>query len=130
MGENFRLRLWQHAIFFLVFFLVAAPLSFLILGSFSTARLPTDFSLSTMGVVNYIKVYSDPGTIELFVNTVIYVPGSTPPGFVLAVAVAWLVQRTNMPCMTCVYAGVAMGVAVPGIPEGVAWVLLSSPRVH
>src|SRR5438093_8978661 len=96
MGENFRLRLWQHAIFFLVFFLVAAPLSFLILGSFSTARLPTDFSLSTMGLVNYIKVYSDPGTIVLFVNPVIYVAGSTALGRVWAVRLPWLVAGPNM----------------------------------
>jgi iron(III) transport system permease protein len=129
MGENFRLRLWQHAIFFLVFFLVAAPLSFLILGSFSTARLPTDFSLSTMGLVNYIKVYSDPGTIELFVNTVIYVAGSTALGLVLAVALAWLVERTNMPGKTLVYAGVPMSLAVPGMLQAMAWVLLFSPRI-
>ena len=129
MGENFRLRLWQHAIFFLVFFLVAAPLSFLILGSFSTARLPTDFSLSTMGLVNYIKVYSDPGTIELFVNTVIYVAGSTALGLVLAVSLAWLVERTNMPGKTLVYAGVPMSLAVPGMLQAMAWVLLFSPRI-
>ena len=129
MGENFRLRLWQHAIFFLVFFLVAAPLSFLILGSFSTARLPTDFSLSTMGLVNYIKVYSDPGTIELFVNTVIYVAGSTALGLVLAVSLAWLVERTNMPGKTLVYAGVPMSLAVPGMLQAMAWVLLFSLRI-
>ena len=129
MGENFRLRLWQHAIFFLVFFLVAAPLSFLILGSFSTARLPTDFSLSTMGLVNYIKVYSDPGTIELFVNTVIYVAGSTALGLVSAVSLAWLVERTNMPGKTLVYAGVPMSLAVPGMLQAMAWVLLFSPRI-
>jgi iron(III) transport system permease protein len=129
MGENFRLRLWQHAIFFLVFFLVAAPLSFLILGSFSTARLPTDFSLSTMGLVNYIKVYSDPGTIELFVNTVIYVAGSTALGLVLAASLAWLVERTNMPGKTLVYAGVPMSLAVPGMLQAMAWVLLFSPRI-
>ncbi len=129
MGENFRLRLWQHAIFFLVFFLVAAPLSFLILGSFSTARLPTDFSLSTMGLVNYIKVYSDPGTIELFVNTVIYVAGSTALGLVLTVSLAWLVERTNMPGKTLVYAGVPMSLAVPGMLQAMAWVLLFSPRI-
>ncbi len=129
MGENFRLRLWQHAIFFLVFFLVAAPLSFLILGSFSTARLPTDFSLSTMGLVNYIKVYSDPGTIELFVNTVIYVAGSTALGLVLAVSLAWLVESTNMPGKTLVYAGVPMSLAVPGMLQAMAWVLLFSPRI-
>ncbi|HET8562376.1 MAG TPA: hypothetical protein VFM35_00755, partial [Candidatus Binatia bacterium] len=68
-----RLSLWQHGIFFLVVSLVTIPLFFLVLGSFSTAHLPTDFSLDTMGWINYAKVYTDPGTYELFTNTVIYV---------------------------------------------------------
>ena len=129
MGETLRLHLWQHGIFVLILFLVLAPLSFLILGSFSTAQLPTDFSLATMGLVNYIKVYSDPGTSEIFVNTVIYVGGSTALGLVLAVSLAWLVERTNMPGKTLVYAGVPMTLAVPGMLQAMAWVLLFSPRI-
>jgi len=129
MGATLRLHLWQHGIFFLVFFLVLAPLAFLILGSFSTARLPTDFSLDAMGLVNYIKVYSDPGTSEIFTNTVIYVAGSTAFGIVLAVSLAWLVERTNMPGKILVYAGVPMTLAVPGMLQAMAWVLLFSPRI-
>ena len=129
MGETLRLHLWQHGIFVLILFLVLAPLSFLILGSFSTAQLPTDFSLATMGLVNYVKVYSDPGTSEIFVNTVIYVAGSTALGLVLAVLLAWLVERTNMPGKMLVYAGVPMTLAVPGMLQAMAWVLLFSPRI-
>ena len=129
MGETLRLHLWQHGIFLLILFLVLAPLSFLILGSFSTAQLPTDFSLATMGLVNYVKVYSDPGTSEIFTNTVIYVAGSTALGLILAVLLAWLVERTNMPGKMLVYAGVPMTLAVPGMLQAMAWVLLFSPRI-
>ncbi|MBI2211640.1 MAG: hypothetical protein HYU47_13775, partial [Deltaproteobacteria bacterium] len=115
MTVSSRLHLWQHGVFLLVLFFVLAPLFFLILGSFSTARLPTDFSLSTMGLVNYFKVYSDPGTYELFTNTVIYVAGSVVLGISLAVSLAWLVERTNMPGKIWVYAGVPMTLAVPGM---------------
>ncbi|MGH7774091.1 MAG: ABC transporter permease [Candidatus Binatia bacterium] len=124
-----RFHLWQHGVFFLVLFLVLAPLFFLILGSFSTARLPTDFSLATMGVVNYLKVYSDPGTYELFHNTIIYVAGSVAVGISLAVSLAWLVERTNMPGKLWIYAGVPMTLAVPGMLQAMAWVLLLSPRI-
>ena len=129
MGETLRLHLWQHGIFLLILFLVLTPLAFLILGSFSTARLPGDFSLDAMGLVNYIKVYSDPGTYELFTNTVIYVAGSTAVGIILAVSLAWLVERTNMPGKLLVYAGVPMTLAVPGMLQAMAWVLLLSPRI-
>jgi iron(III) transport system permease protein len=129
MNETFRLNIWQHGIFLLVLLLVLTPLSFLILGSFSTARLPGDFSLATMGLINYLKVYSDPGTIELFTNTVIYVGGSSMVGISLAVSLAWLVERTNMPGKILVYAGVPMTLAVPGMLQAMAWVLLLSPRI-
>src|SRR6201993_1684417 len=124
-----RLLFWQYGIFFLVLVLVLVPLSFLILGSFSTARLPTDFSLETMGWVNYLKVYTDPDTYALLGNTVIYVAGSALLGISLAVTLAWLVERTNMPGKVWIYAGVPMTLAVPGMLQAMAWVLLLSPRI-
>src|SRR5437870_2887894 len=92
-----RVSLWQHVVFFSVLALVLAPLFFLVLGSFSTARLPGDFSFDKLGWVNYVKVYTDPGTYELFTNTVIYVGGSSLLSITLAVTLAWLVERTNLP---------------------------------
>ncbi len=129
MNESLRISLWQHGIFLLVLFLVLAPLSFLILGSFSTARLPGDFSLHTMGLVNYISVYADASTLDLFANTIIYVGGSAALGIVLAVALAWLVERTNMPGKIFLYAGVPTTLAMPGMLQAMAWVLLFSPRI-
>jgi len=124
-----RLLFWQYGIFLLVLGLVLVPLSFLILGSFSTARLPTDFSLETMGWVNYLKVYTDPDTYALLGNTVVYVAGSALLGISLSVTLAWLVERTNMPGKVWIYAGVPMTLAVPGMLQAMAWVLLLSPRI-
>ena len=124
-----RLQLGPYGIFLLVLLLVSVPLFFLILGSFSTARLPGDFSLSTMGLENYVKIYSDPGTWDIFVNTIIYVAGSVVIGITLAVTLAWLVERTNMPGKIWIYAGVPMTLAVPGMLQAMAWVLLLSPRI-
>jgi len=124
-----RLQLGQYAVFLLVSLLVSVPLFFLVLGSFSMAKLPTDFSLDTMGLQNYVKVYSDPGTLELFTNTLMYVTGSVALGITVAVTLAWLVERTNMPGKIWIYAGVPMTLAVPGMLQAMAWVLLLSPRI-
>jgi iron(III) transport system permease protein len=124
-----RFQLGPYGIFLLVLVLVSVPLFFLILGSFSTARLPGDFSLNTMGLENYVKIYSDPGTWDIFANTIIYVAGSVVIGITLAVALAWLVERTNMPGKIWIYAGVPMTLAVPGMLQAMAWVLLLSPRI-
>jgi len=124
-----RLGVWHHVIFLLVLVLVLVPLFFLILGSFSTARLPGDFSLDTLGWINYVKVYTDPGTYELLTNTVIYVGGSSLMSITLAFTLAWLVERTNLPAKAWIYAGVPMTLAVPGMLQAMAWVLLFSPRI-
>jgi len=120
--------LWHYAVFLGVAAMVLVPLAFLILGSFSTARLPGDFTLDQMGLRNYVKVWADPATYAVFKNTVIYVAGATAIGISLAAFLAWLVERTNMPGKIWIYASVPMTLAMPGLIQAMAWVLLLSPR--
>ena len=122
-------RLWPWFVLVVVGFFVGAPLAFLILGSFSTARLPVDFSLATMGLANYSKVWLDPETYELFGNTFFYVTGATCVGIGVATTLAWLVERTNMPGKIWIYASIPMTLAMPGMLQAMAWVLLFSPRI-
>ena len=124
-----RTNLWHLGLFALVTVLVGLPLTFLILGSFSNSQLPTDISLTNLGVGNYVQVWSDPETWKLFYNTGIYVAGATAIGLVLAASLAWLVERSNMPGKAWVYAGVPMTLAMPGMLQAMAYVLLLSPRI-
>jgi iron(III) transport system permease protein len=124
-----RFQFGPYGVFLTVLLLVSVPLFFLVVGSFSTAKLPTDFSWDALGFENYLKVYSDPGTLELFTNTIIYVGGSVLFGITLAVALAWLVERTDMPGKIWIYAGVPLTLAMPGMLQAMAWVLLLSPRI-
>ena len=121
--------MWHYLVFATVAFFVGTPLLLLVLGSFSTAALPTDFTFATMGLVNYIKVYSDPLTYELTVNTVIYVGGSVVVGISLAAILAWLVDRSNVPWKILIYAGVPMVIAIPSMLQAMAWILILSPRI-
>ncbi len=121
--------LWHLVVFATVFFAVVTPLAFLILGSFSQARLPSEFSFATLGLANYIKVWSDPGTYAVFSNTMWFATGSTAVGIVIAAGLAWLVERTNVPGKIWIYAGVPMTLAMPGMLQSMAWVLLASPRI-
>jgi len=121
--------LWQFAVFFVVFLSVATPLLFLVLGSFSQARLPSEFSFHSLGLANYIKVWSDPGTYAVLSNTLWFAVGSTTFGIVVAAGLAWLVERTNIPGKIWIYAGVPMTLAMPGMLQSMAWVLLASPRI-
>lgn len=47
---------WHWLLFLVVGGLVLIPSALLVLGSFSTARLPTDFSLDRLALTNYLVV--------------------------------------------------------------------------
>ena len=121
--------LWHFALFLVVFLSVVTPLLFLILGSFSQARLPSQFSFSNLGLANYIKMWGDPGTYAVFSNTLWFASGSTAVGIAIAAGLAWLVERTNIPGKIWIYAGVPLTLAMPGMLQSMAWVLLASPRI-
>lgn len=121
--------IWHWFVFLVVSLSVVTPLVFLVLGSFSTASLPTEFTLSELSTVNYEDVWFDPDTYSVFANTFIYVIGATAVGISIAAGLAWLVERTNIPGKIWIYAGVPMTLAMPGMLQAMAYVLLLSPRI-
>jgi iron(III) transport system permease protein len=128
--RNFgRLSLFQWGVFLAVSIAVLTPLTFLVLGSFSANDLPTDFSLSELTLENYKRIWLDPETYTVFYNTVVYVVGATAFGISMAAILAWLVERTNVPGKVWIYAGVPMTLAMPGMLQAMAHVLLLSPRI-
>jgi iron(III) transport system permease protein len=121
--------LWHWIILIAVGLAVLTPLTFLVLGSFSLATLPTEFTLSELSFKNYEKVWLDRSTYVLFYNTLVYVTGATAFGITVAAGLAWLVERTNIPGKIWIYAGVPMTLAMPGMLQAMAYVLLLSPRI-
>jgi iron(III) transport system permease protein len=130
LGRRSRLPdgLFEWSVFGLVAVAVMIPVLFLIVGSFSLARLPTQFSLSEMGFDNYVEVWVRQNTASVLWNTVWYVAGSTTLGVGCAVILAWLVERTDIPGRLWIFAAIPLSLAVPGILQAIAWVLLLSPR--
>lgn len=112
-----------------VAFLVLVPVAMLVLGSFSAARLPTDFSFADLTLRNYASVYTDPLTYRVMGNTVIYVVSSMGIGLSMAVLFAWLVARSTMPFKWLGYVGIPLSMIIPGMLESMVWVLLFSPRI-
>ncbi len=86
----------HYSVFGIVALMILGPLVFLILGSFSAARMPSDFSLTGMSLKNYAAVYLDQNIYDLMGNTVIYVVGSVLLGISLAVSLAWLVEEYQL----------------------------------
>ncbi len=113
----------------IVGFLVLVPVGMLVLGSFSGARLPSDFTWASLTADNYVSVYADPLTYRVMANTFAYVAGALTLGLTLSLLFAWLVARSNMPCKWLAYAGLPLALIIPGMLESMVWVLLFSPRI-
>ena len=124
-------RAWLPAWLFtaVVAALVLLPVAMLVIGSFSRARLPSDFSLDDLTLANYALVYTNPLTYRVMANTLVYVGCSLALGLGLALAIAWLVARTDVPGKMLVYVGVPIAMVIPGMLESMVWVLLFSPRI-
>jgi len=119
---------WHWVVFVMVGGLVLIPAALLVLGSFSMAKLPTDLDLNNLAFTNYVVVWTDPQTFRILYNTTIYVTGSTIVGVTLAATLAYLVERTDIPGKIWIYAGVPMALAIPGLLQAMAWVILLSPK--
>jgi len=121
-------RLFPWLVLAVVASMTIFPIFSLVVGSFSMSRLPNEFSWENMGLANYYTVWVEQRIDLVIWNTTIYVVGSTLFGIASAAFLAWLVERTDMPGKMWVYAGVPLGLAVPGILHAIVWVLLLSPR--
>lgn len=121
-------RLFPWLILAIVAGMTIFPIFSLVFGAFSLARLPIEFSWDKMGLGNFYAVWVEQRIDLVIWNTTIYVVGATAFGIATAAVLAWLVERSDMPGKLWIYAGVPLGLAVPGILHAIAWVLLLSPR--
>src|SRR5207248_3047107 len=100
-----------------------------ILGSFSSGRFLGEIDLGALTLDNYRVVWGSPATHAVFANTVIYAFGAICIGVPLAMVLAFLVERTNIPCKIWIYCGVTLCLVMPGLLHSMAYVLLLSPRI-
>jgi iron(III) transport system permease protein len=120
---------WQLLLFVVMALALAVPLGLLVLGSFSTAKLPGEITLDSLTFENYRAVWGNPATYAVFSNTLIYAGGAVTIGVPVALSLAYLVERTNLPLKIVVYAGVTLCIAMPGMLQSMAYVLMFSPKI-
>ncbi|MBZ4659934.1 MAG: binding-protein-dependent transport system inner rane component [Desulfacinum sp.] len=107
----------------LVGFLTVCPVVMLVLGSFSEG-------LGTFGrftLQKYVEAYGDPGIREIIVNTVLFTVGSAICATALALFLAYLNTRTNIPFKFLFRVLSIVPMMIPHILFSVSWVLLLNP---
>lgn len=108
-------------------FLVAAPLITVIVAAFRPGMtLPFQAGEWTLG--NFVEAFGDPFTSRLLLNTFLYTLVSLSLALPLALAFAWLVERTDLPFRDSIYALLLIPMAIPGLLKALGWVFLLGPR--
>ncbi len=109
-------------------YLVIGPLLMVLLSSFRGGErgLPWDAHLQWT-VANYAHVLLRPQTYEVLTTTLFFAVASIVLSFSLGIALAWIVERTDLPFRNVVFVTVIAAVGIPNMIAGIAWGFLGSP---
>ena len=107
----------------IVGFLTVCPIIMLVFGSFSEGL----GAFGSFTLDKYILAYTDPDFAGIIVNTVIFTTGSALLATVLALFLAYLNTRTNIPLKFLFRIVSIVPMMIPHILFSVSWVLLLNP---
>jgi iron(III) transport system permease protein len=111
----------------LTLWMVLVPLVFLIWNSFHLA--PSPLEEAPLGFKNFITAYGSRATYKMLLNTFWFATGSVTIGLTFGIGFAWLLERTNVPWKTALYAMIPLPMIIPGMLGAIAWILILSPRI-
>ncbi|MDH3443715.1 MAG: iron ABC transporter permease [Deltaproteobacteria bacterium] len=118
-------KLFLLSITLVVIYLTVIPLGIMILGSFQTG-LPGSWSPITLD--NYVRAFSQPSLYSAIANAVTYSVGAGVISFSLGTFMAWLTERTDVPCKGLIYGSVLGAMMIPGVLFTISWILLLAPQ--
>jgi iron(III) transport system permease protein len=123
-----RLRAFHMAEALMILFLGVAmglPVLFLLIGSFNLALPGRD---AVYGLENWVRAFSDPGTINALWMSFWIAVVRLIPAMILSVVVAWLIARTDMPGRNTLEFLCWFAYFVPDFPLVLAWILILDPN--
>lgn len=106
---------------------VVAPLAVLLATSLQAGSALV-FPPQALSLERYQRVFGDPVTYRLLLNTVGYAIGSIVLALPPALLLSWLVGRTDLPYRGLVRNAAFTSFAIPGLIAAFGWILLASPR--
>jgi iron(III) transport system permease protein len=106
--------------------LTIGPLVVLVLASVRPgSAMPFETSALTLG--NYVEAFVARDTRVLVLNTLWYAIGSVAEGLVIAAALAWLTERTDIPGRRTIRTLMFVTMAIPPLVQSFGWILLLNP---
>ena len=107
----------------IVGFLTVCPVVMLVFGSFSEGL----GAFGSFTLQKYIRAYTDPALTEIIVNTLVFTLGSAVVATILALFLAYLNTRTNIPFKFLFRIISIIPMMIPHILFSVSWALLLNP---
>jgi len=105
----------------LITYLVLTPLLYLAAATF--------FDDGAFSLDSFVRAFDTPGTVSMFVNSILFGLGTTVVSLVLATFLAYVVVRTDVPYRPLLAAVAVIPVVVPSVLYAIAWILLASPTI-
>ena len=105
--------------------LVALPLVILLVSSFNVAAPGRE---AVYSLENWRAAFSDGATVSSLWNSVALGAARTAISLPIAVALAWLIARSDMPGRTLIELFCWVGIFLPLLPLTFGWILLLDPR--
>ncbi|HZS02013.1 MAG TPA: iron ABC transporter permease [Chloroflexota bacterium] len=105
--------------------IVTLPLVLLLVNSFNVAAPGREASY---GLTNWVEAFSDPTTLRALWNSVALGAVRTAISLPIAIGVAWLVARSDMPGRSVVELLCWLGIFLPLLPLTFGWILLLDPQ--
>ncbi len=115
--------LFTWSLILIVGFLTLCPVLMLLLGSFSEGL--TAFGVFTTS--KYVAAYTDPALFDVTYNTVVFVLGSSVLSTLLALVLAYLNTRTDIPFKPVFTVLSIVPMMIPHLLFSVSWALLLNP---
>jgi len=107
--------------------MTALPLAILLLTSLvPDGTHPLD-AARELTFIHYVEVFADPFTYQLLANTFVFAGGTLLLGMTIAIAMAWFVERTDMPLKQYAYIAIFLPMAMPGFITAIGWTFLLNP---
>ncbi|MDP2647485.1 MAG: ABC transporter permease subunit [Desulfobacterales bacterium] len=86
-------------------------------------------TLSNYGMDNYRSILQNPSLGVVLWNTAVFTITVLTVSLALGLAIAWLVERTNIKGKTFIYTVMTLGVIIPSFFTAMGWLFLLHPRI-
>lgn len=118
-----------YIVLLLTLYITIVPILMLVYSSFSSAQGRLPFEQLSFSFENYVAVATDPITYRLLSNTFVFTVGSMAIGIGTAIVLAWILERTNIPCKRLIYGLIMIPMAIPNMIYAISWTQLLEQKV-